>query len=246
MFSPLAGFADYGQLQNNETIVPPEAMIFCPSSDLLNHVITNHAVTPIHCFIGNFYLLSETENKIGIMGKFGIGAPAVVAICEEFIAWGVKRFIIIGTAGTLQKHIGIGDIVVCERAIRDEGTSYHYIKPSKYAYPSKKLTKRLEASLDALGQGYSRGTSWTTDAPFRETIAEARQYQKEEVATVEMEASALFAVAQYRNVEMGAMFTISDSLADLKWSPHFHHERTKAGLETLYKAAVGALFNNKK
>ena len=68
-----------------------------------------------------------------------------------------------------------------------------------------------------------------------------RQYQEEGVATVEMEASALFAVARYRNVELGAIFTISDSLAELEWNPKFHLKKTKEGLEILYKAAVDAL-----
>ena len=61
---------------------------------------------------------------------------------------------------------------------------------------------------------------------------------KRGVATVEMEASALFAVAQYRGAEMGAMFTISDSLAELQWSPKFHFKKTRGGLETLYKVAL--------
>ena len=75
----------------------------------------------------------------------------------------------------------------------------------------------------------------------RETVAEARHYQAEGVATVEMEASALFAVAAFRGVEMGAMFTVSDSLASLKWKPEFHSELTQKGLETIYRAAVHAL-----
>ena len=92
--------------------------------------------------------------------------------------------------------------MVCEKAIRDEGTSHHYLKPSKYAYASKDMTQKIKNSLDKFKQKYFVGTSWTIDAPYRETVAEATQYQKEGVATVEMEASALFAVSQYRNVEL--------------------------------------------
>ena len=134
--------------------------------------------------------------------------------------------------------------MVCEKAIRDEGTSHHYLKYSKYAYASKRLTKKIMESLEKLKQKYFVGTSWTIDAPYRETIAEAKQYQKEGVATVEMEASALFAVAQYRNVELGAIFTISDSLAELEWKPKFHLKKTKKGLEILYKVAIDVLQNH--
>jgi purine-nucleoside phosphorylase len=91
---------------------------------------------------------------------------------------------------------------------------------------------------------YFVGTSWTIDAPYRETVAEAKQYQKEGVATVDMEASALFAVAKYRKVELGSIFTISDSLAELEWKPKFHLNKTKKGLETLYKVAVDVLLKD--
>ena len=79
----------------------------------------------------------------------------------------------------MQKNLKIGDLIVCEKAIRDEGTSHHYLKASKYAYASKKMTERIRKSLDNLGQKYFLGTSWTVDAPYRETVAEAKQYQKE-------------------------------------------------------------------
>jgi uridine phosphorylase len=207
----------------------------------MKYIVENHKVTPVDGFHGIMYLLPETKNEVAIIGQFGIGAPVVASILEELVAFGVKRFISIGTAGTLQKDLNIGDVVVCERAIRDEGTSHHYLKPSKYAYASKAMTDRIKKALDSFGQKYVSGTSWTIDAAYRETVAEARRYQKEGVATVEMEASALFAVAQYRKVEIGAVFTISDSLAELKWSPKFHLRKTKKGLEILYKAALKAL-----
>ena len=101
--------------------------------------------------------------------------------------------------------------------------------------------KKITNSLEKLGQKYTVGSSWTIDAPYRETVAEAVQYQKEGVLTVEMEAAALFAVASYRKIDLGAVFTISDSLADFKWSPEFHREETKEGLEILYKTALDVL-----
>ena len=96
-------------------------------------------------------------------------------------------------------------------------------------------------SLDRCKVKYHVGTSWTTDAPYRETLAEIRKYQSEGVATVEMEAAALFAVAEYRKVDMGSFFTISDSLAELEWKPEFHGETAKKSLETIFKVAVEVL-----
>ena len=224
-------------------ITPPEGVIFCYDRGLMNYISRNHPFTRASVALNETLLLSETGNRIGVNGEFGIGAPVVVTVLEELIAFGVRKFISVGTAGALQKNLRIGDLIVCEKAIRDEGTSYHYLKPSKYSYASKNMTDRIIRSLEKQGKRYFRATSWTTDAPYRETIAEARRYQREGVATVEMEASALFAVAEYRDVEMGAIFTISDSLAGLAWEPKFHLTRLRSAKEALDNAAVDSLLN---
>jgi purine-nucleoside phosphorylase len=81
----------------------------------------------------------------------------------------------------------------------------------------------------------------TIDAPYREFFAELEQYQKEGVITVEMESAALFAVAQYKKVKLGCLFTVIDSLAGLKWEPKFHKDTTKSGLHILFQVALNAL-----
>lgn len=220
---------------------PPRAMILCYQNSLMEYVLKHHKVTRAPGLCREMYLLDETGGRVAIAGNFGIGAPAAVATFEELIAFGVKRFVSVGTAGALLKGVNAGDLMVCERAIRDEGTSHHYLKPSKYAYPSPRMTEAIKAALKAGGREFFCGTTWTIDAVYRETAAEVKRYQREGVATVEMEASALFAAARTRGAEIGAMFTISDSLADLKWKPKFHHERTERGLEALYGAALRAL-----
>ena len=244
MFTPSEFMAYQKKRGKYPKFKTPEGVIFCYQRSLMEFILENHKTTKVEGFYGEMYLLDETKGKVAIIGKFGIGSPVVATLLEELIAFGVKKFVSIGTAGTLQKDITIGSLMVCEKAIRDEGTSHHYLKPSKYAYASKEMTNKIKKFLDKFKQEYFVGTSWTIDAPYRETIAEAKQYQTEEVATVEMEASALFAVAQYRNVELGAIFTISDSLAELEWKPKFHLKKTKTGLEILYKVAVDVLLNH--
>lgn len=179
------------------------------------------------------------EGTVGILGKFGIGAPAAVTCLEELIASGTREFVSIGTASTLQTILSIADLVVCERAIRDEGTSHHYLPPERYADPG--LTARLCERLRAEGVHFAQGASWTTDAPSRETIEENREYQSQGVLCVEMEASALFAVARYRKVALVSMFSISDQLGELVWRPEPHSNRTAAWLETLFRAVVVTL-----
>ena len=226
--------------QSHPAFPPPQGIILCYQRRLLDYILATHQTTQPPHGLG-LILLDETEGRVGILGGFGIGAPAAATLLEEFIALGVSRFLSVGTAGSLQAQIGIGDLVVCDRAIRDEGVSHHYLASEKYAEASALMTKRLSAALNAGGHQFTLGTSWTTDAPYRETRAEVMRYQSEGVACVEMEAAALFAVAAYRGVELGAMFTMTDSLASLEWHPEFHSARTQQGLEILYQTALACL-----
>lgn len=220
---------------------PPKGVILCYQADLLAFIERKYNVFVPRGTIKGLRLLRDTDESIGVAADFGFGAPVAVAVMEDLIAFGVKEFVSLGYAGAIQKHISIGDTVVCERAVRDEGTSYHYISNAKYARATDVMTERIKDALAGQKRKFTVGTSWTTDAPYRETKLEVERYQTEGVATVDMEASALFSLAQYRNVSIGAVFTISDSLADLKWKPHFHFLRVKRGLQKLFPVAVEAL-----
>lgn len=242
LFSPQNSLEYHQRRKSASTVPSPAAVILCYQNSLLAHILEQHETTSTErgAFVKLHYL-SETENRVAVAGGFGIGAPGAIVVLEELIAQDVQRFLSIGTAGSLQRDLAIGGIVVCDRAIRDEGTSHHYLPPETYAHASPAMTARLEEALRATGTAYTVGTSWTIDAPYRETVAEVQHYQTEGVLTVEMEAAALFAVAAYRGVEMGSLLTISDSLADLTWDPQFRSDTTRVGLETLYRVALKAL-----
>jgi uridine phosphorylase len=219
---------------------PPGGAILCYQKVLWSAVCSDPQAAE-HGLFG-LRVLQNGERSVGVAGGFGFGAPVTCVLLEGLIAYGVRRFVSVGTAGALQADLSIGDVVVCDRAIRDEGTSHHYLAPAKYAAASRDTTARLRAALERRGIPYRLGTSWTIDAPYRETTAEIRHYQQEGVVTVDMEASALFAVAAYRQVEMGALFTISDSLAGERWDPHFRSEEVARGLRTLYQVALEVLW----
>jgi uridine phosphorylase len=154
----------------------------------------------------------------------GFGAPTAVMTLEELIAFGIRKFVSIGAAGGLQENINIGDMVICDRAIRDEGTSFHYLADDMFAYASPELTENLCTAFKRKGIPYSMGSSWTTDAPYRETFEKVRQHRTEGVLTVEMEVSALFAVGVFRGVSMSSVFTISDLLSEEDWNQGYHDE----------------------
>ena len=127
---------------------------------------------------------------------------------RQRIRFVTKKVITVGIAGSLQyKNIKEGDIVLCTKAIRNEGTSYHYLKPSKYAYPDKNLLEKIESVLIKNNQTYHKGPSITIDAPYQFTIKEASRLRNEGVITSEMEASAIFAVAKFRNISADGCVT---------------------------------------
>ena len=180
----------------------------------------------------NMYVYKD----IGFVRMKGIGAPHATVIFEEIIALGGRTFLNVGTAGGLN-HEGV---FLCEKAIRDEGTSYHYIPHGEEVFPDKKLTEKFGKCIRNQGIEFFRGTTWTIDAPYRETRAEIEHYVKHGVSTVEMEASALFAVAKVRKVKIASAFVVSDILGK-KWKPQFHKLDIKRAQNKLIDAAVECL-----
>ncbi len=176
------------------------------------------------------------HKDIGFVKIPGIGAPQAVSTFEQLIALGGREFLSIGTAGGLQSE----GIFLCEKAIRDEGTSYHYVHHGDLALPDKKLTDKLEKVMEKRSLIFTKGTTWTIDAPFRETKAEISHYKKEGVSTVEMEASALFAVAKYRKVKIASAFIVSDVLGE-KWTPNFRKLDVVKAQNKLIDAAIDCL-----
>jgi uridine phosphorylase len=221
-------------------IEPPEGVIICYSPTILNYIINHYSLTQVDNVHANrFYLLNDFDKKIAVCGTIGVGAPVVGILLEELHAFGTKCFISIGTAGSLQKNLKLGSHIICTRAIRDEGTSHHYAASEKYSYPSTSLTEKMIEVTKNMGVNYHTGTSWTTDAPYRETLAELKRYRDEGVLTVEMEAAAIFTIANHLNFEAGAILTISDYLTEDDWELHFH--LTEEHLHTLFTIAKKTL-----
>jgi uridine phosphorylase len=153
-----------------------------------------------------------TSHAVGVVGDFGIGAPAAAMVMEELAYLGVRRIISLGMTGALSPELAFGDIALCTSAIRDEGVSHHYLPSQRFSYPTKQLTDELRGSLIATRTPFVAGPSWTIDAIYRETREEAEHYLEQGVTTVEMEAAALFSVATVLNIEVASLFTVSDHL----------------------------------
>lgn len=136
---------------------------------------------------------------------------------EELAVQGAIEFLILGTAGGITAPRP-GGLVLCTKALRDEGVSHHYLPNSRYALPDRGLVSGLGEAMKKHGISYQSGPSWTIDAPYRESKQELAQYYKEGILTVEMEAAALFAVARVVGARAAAVFMVSDLLKADGWT----------------------------
>ncbi|MDD4890136.1 MAG: nucleoside phosphorylase [Phycisphaerae bacterium] len=169
----------------------------------------------------------------------GIGAPFAAAALEEVIARGCRKFVACGGAGVLNKDLAVGHLVVPERAVRDEGTSYHYLAPSREAEATAEAVAAIRATLDGHGVPYLVGKTWTTDAFYRETAGRIAHRRAEGCVTVEMEAAAFFAVASFRGVSFAQVLYCGDDVSGAVWDSRQWHSRAEIR-ENVFELAAEA------
>ncbi len=173
------------------------------------------------------------------------GAPASAVAFETAIATGGKYFLMVGEAGAINEPIRIGDIILPTWAMREEGTSYHYM-PSEYVpRPSRRLLALFE---DAIKQRVKqdkikifKGGIWITDALFRETEDKVKTYAEHGILGVEMESSALMSIAEFRDVELAVALAVSDELYRDSWRSGFGCEYLKTTEKLLVESALDTL-----
>jgi uridine phosphorylase len=167
----------------------------------------------------------------------GVGAPLAAGYLEEMIAMGARKFIACGGAGVLDREIALGHAVILTSAVRDEGTSYHYLPPGREVASDPAATEALVQACQRRELPYNLGKSWTTDAPYRETPARRELRFDEGCSVVEMEAAAFFAVAQFRGVQFGQVVYGGDLVVPEGWDERGWTKR-RAEREMLFWLAV--------
>jgi len=207
----------------------PDTMIVTFQPRTFAVFIEQYETTPLPGIYLEEEVVSDSPVQIGRAYAFGyqgrtlacclsaIGAPGTVAMLEKAIAYGVKNFVVFGTCGALVPHIDEGGLIVPSAAYRDEGTSYHYAFPSDYIpIATASTTDRI---LTDLGVPHTVAKVWTTDGFFRETRSNMAKRVAEGCVAVDMEASALAALAQFRQVAIHHFLYAADSLSDNGWDP---------------------------
>jgi uridine phosphorylase len=220
----------------------PEAAVVCFFREVVDELAANGRRLDRQGILPDFGATSLHEiehrgRRLALLSP-GVGAPLAVAAVEEAIARGCRRFVAVGGAGALVPDLVLGHAVVVSSAVRDEGTSYHYVPPSRTIDGNRAARAVLEEVLAERDVPFVTGTTWTTDGLFRETPDKVRRRRDEGCLTVEMEAAAFFALATFRRVPFAQLLYAGDSLAGEEWD---HRGWDKASVRRdLFEVAADA------
>lgn len=211
-------FVEYSLKDRRSRLKNYHSVVFCFDKGLYVKLKKTFKGSIFSGLTGELYLM---DNNVALAGDFGIGCPTTIAFLEEMLACGAKIFVGLGSAGALHDNINHGDVFLCTGAFSDEGTSAHYPGYNDFSLPSLSLNTRLENWFQRNDLSFINGKAWTTDTPYRETKQEMERFLNLGADVVEMEASAIFNVAQFRKIETACVFVIGDSISDGRWKPVF-------------------------
>jgi len=178
----------------------PEVCVLDPDGDMVRTLLARGEAlrdSAWACYHTELYSFSRSGIEFGIVGC-AVGASFAVLIAEQMFASGCKLLISVTSSGQIVPVRPPPYFVIIERALRDEGTSYHYVAPSEYSHADAGLIAGLNGAFDGFPVPVLRGATWTTDAPFRETQAAIDTMRERNLMAVEMEAAALYAFAKVR------------------------------------------------
>ena len=224
----------------------PEHCVLCFFQNVIEQLVEQGlavelASNPTEQGQRRFYALDCGPGRPVTLLHTGIGAAIAAASLEVAIALGGRKFVACGGAGVLDRNIAVGHLVVPTSAVRDEGTSYHYLPAGREVAPTTEAVQAIETVLRRRQVDYMLAKTWTTDAIFRETRAKAEQRRSEGCLTVEMEAAAFFAVAQFRGVPFGQILYGGDNLDGEEWDRRGWMDRASVREQLVFLAAEACL-----
>lgn len=207
----------------------PEGCVFCFFGEVINDLLQDGRLKKIASHRWEdldrpLYEMDVEGKRVGVFQP-GVGAPLAAALMEEVIARGCRKIIACGSAGVLDREISVGNILVPTAAVRDEGTSFHYLPPGREIGADQEVVDVIEQVLRQKGIEYSQVKTWTTDAPYRETSEKIKLRKAEGCLVVEMETAAFFAVAKFRGVPFGQILYAGDDISGTSWDTRDWHNR---------------------
>lgn len=197
----------------------PELCVISFFSDAIERFVSNTNAT-VACRIDTttsshlIYEFSYKEHRLALLPA-GLGEPLSVGLLEHAVAMASRSFVACGGAGVLSKEIATGHLILPTTAIRDEGTSYHYLPPAREVTPSAVAETAVEKVLEEAGLPVARGKTWSTDAYFRETRRKIELRQSEGCVCVEMKVASLLSAAMLRGIDIGYILYGGASVAGI-------------------------------
>jgi uridine phosphorylase len=200
-FTPESLLREARRQKNLTTASVPDICVLDPDGDIVRHLraagrAERHPSWA--CYHTDLYVFYHEGQEYGIVGC-AVGAAFAVLIAEELFASGCQLLVSMTSAGQILPVQPPPYFIIIERALRDEGTSYHYLPPSDYSQANPQLAQLAREALTTAGIPVQVGATWTTDAPFRETQEAINAASKSGILAVEMEAAALYAFAEARS-----------------------------------------------
>jgi uridine phosphorylase len=186
-----------------------------PDGDIVRWLIRAHGVKPSAawaCYHTDLYEITHEEIRIGVIGC-AVGASFAVLVAEELFASGCELLISVTSAGQIAEDGNPPYFVLIDKALRDEGTSYHYMPPTDFSHLAPELLSVLGDAFGDSGVSVRRGATWTTDAPFRETATAIEHCRDRGIVAVEMEAAALYAFAHARQKPVVCFAHVTNEMA---------------------------------
>jgi uridine phosphorylase len=178
----------------------PEIALLDPDGDILRYLTAQGRVAKSPhwaCYHTDLHVFSWKGREVGLIAN-AVGAAFAVLLAEQLFASGCRLLLSVTSAGQIAARLDLPCFVLIDRALRDEGTSYHYMAAADFSAADAPALARLEGAFDALPFRVTKGATWTTDAPYRETEAAIAAAAAAGILAVEMEAAALYAFAAAR------------------------------------------------
>jgi len=214
VFLPAALLREARRQKQLAAVDVPALCILDPDGDIvrrLRQAGQAKRFAPWPCYHTELDTFALGSHEVGIIGCV-VGAPFAVLVAEELFASGCRLLLSVTSAGQITPAGPPPHFVIIDRALRDEGTSYHYASPAEFAHADARLVAAAREALDAKGLHAVVGASWTTDAPFRETAAAIAAARSRDVLAVEMEAAALYTLGAAAGAQVLCLAHVTNTM----------------------------------
>ena len=215
IFQPAALLREARRQKQLATVDVPDVCILDPDGDMVRRLTESGDAQPFEgwpCYHTKLHTFTLPGQTVGIVG-WAVGAPFAVLVAEELFASGCRLLLSLTSAGQINAAGRPPYFVIIDRALRDEGTSYHYAAPSAFAEADPALVRTAANAMSKQGMSVLVGPSWTTDAPFRETEEAIEAARASGVLAVEMEAAALYAFARAKVARVLCIAHVTNTMA---------------------------------